>query len=218
MITPKLILFDFDGTLADSRASILTTYQATINELGLAPRSDEQCRATIGVPLKNGFEQLYPDKSAEEIQHIMATYRRIYKATDQQSNMKLFPGVADTLRRIHDSGIRMTVASSRTTDSIEDFCRHIGIENLFEMIVGADKVTRHKPDPETVTYTLDRLGIAPSDALVVGDMPVDIEMGKGAGCTTVGVSYGNSNRAALEQAGATFVIDHFPELLKVISL
>ena len=84
-------------------------------------------------------------------------------------------------------------------------------------VLGADGVTNAKPHPEPVLKTLSALGFSPEEAIVVGDMPVDILMGKGAGTRTCGVTYGNSCREDLSAAGADMIIDNFSELLNELS-
>ena len=84
-------------------------------------------------------------------------------------------------------------------------------------MLGAEDVTLAKPNPEPVLKTLRDLSVSASETLVVGDMPVDIMMGAGAKALTCGVSYGNSDRDALQAAGADYVIDDFSELLTVLS-
>ena len=73
-----IAIFDFDGTLADTTATILATYQMAIKELNARPRTDAQCQATIGLPLKEGFRQLYPDFSECRLDTCVAVYRRIF--------------------------------------------------------------------------------------------------------------------------------------------
>ena len=80
-------------------------------------------------------------------------------------------------------------------------------------MLGADDVTKAKPDPEPVLLTLRKLGFSASRTLVVGDMPFDILMGRGAGAKTCGVTYGNSSREELQVSGADYVIDDFANLL-----
>ena len=92
----------------------------------------------------------------------------------------------------------------------------MGLSRYITYVLGADDVTHAKPHPEPVLKTLQELGIPASEALVVGDMPVDIQMGLGAGARTCGVTYGNSSRLALEAAGASHVIDRFGELLSLV--
>lgn len=213
MTQPDLIIFDFDGTLADTTATILRTYHMAIREMGIEKRTDEECKATIGVPLIEGFRQLYPDFSDTELDKCVATYRRIFNANKTDLIPKLYPGVKDTLEELSKMGIQMSVASSRSRDTLVEFCDDNDITHYFSLILGADDVPQAKPNPAPVLLTLNRLGKDAAHTFVVGDMPVDIAMGRSAGCRTVGVTYGNSTRHALETAGATFIIDSIPELI-----
>lgn len=213
MTQPDLIIFDFDGTLADTTATILRTYRMAIKEMSIESRSDEECKATIGIPLREGFRQLYPDFSEAGLDKCVATYRRIFNTNKADLVPKLYPGVKETLDELSRLGMQMSVASSRSRDSLVEFCDDNGITHFFSLILGADDVPHAKPNPAPVLITLDRLGKDAAHTFVVGDMPVDIAMGSGAGCRTVGVTYGNSTRQSLEEAGATFIIDSFPELI-----
>lgn len=212
----KLIVFDFDGTLADTTALILWTYRAAIGSLGFASRTGAECRATIGLPLREGFRQLYPDCTEAGLDNCTATYRRIFNDNKAWLVPKLYPGVKPTLEALHSHGIEMSVASSRSNASLMEFCSANGLTPFFKLVLGADDVARAKPDPEPVLRTLAALGHEPASTLVVGDMPVDIAMGRGAGCRTVGVAYGNSGREELSCAGADWVIGAFPELLAYV--
>lgn len=211
----ELLVFDFDGTLADTTATILATYRATIKELGAESRSDEECTATIGLPLKEGFRKLYPEYSEERLDLCMSTYRRIFNENKHLMKPRLYEGVKETLEEMHSRGIVMSVASSRSHASLVEFCEACGIAKLFSLILGADDVSKAKPNPEPVLKTLAELGKSAEHTVVVGDMPVDVAMGKGAYCKTVGVSYGNSSRDELIEAGADYVIDRFNELLNI---
>ena len=90
------------------------------------------------------------------------------------------------------------------------------IADYFCYVLGSDSVTKHKPDPEPVNNILSTLRLSPSDALVVGDMPVDILMARDASVRSVGVTYGNSSREELLSAGADYVIDSISELLHIV--
>lgn len=214
----ELIIFDYDGTLADTSAAILATYRMAFAALGIPARSDAQCQATIGLPLREGFRQLLPDFSDTQLDECVTTYRRIFNQNKSKLPPRLFPGVKETLDRIATAGIRMSIASSRSRESLIEFCDNCGILGSFELILGADDVQHAKPNPEPVLITLDRLGVSDMQAVVVGDMPVDIAMGRGAGCRTVGVTYGNSSREDLARAGADRIVDSFPQLGKLIRM
>lgn len=210
---PQLIIFDFDGTLVDTTATILATYRMTIESVGADARSDAQVRDTIGLPLKEGFRVLFPDFTESKLDLCVDTYRVIFEENKLSYPPRLFPGVSETLEYLKSLGVRMTVASSRGRESLIDLCTATNIAQYMELILGADDVSRAKPHPEPVLLTMERLGVDASATYVVGDMPVDIAMGAGAGCRTIAVSYGNASRVQLEAAGADVVIDEFADLL-----
>lgn len=214
---PKLIIFDFDGTLANTTALILWTFRAAIDELGVAKRTDIAVKATIGLPLREGFRQLYPNFSDAELDRCVEAYRRVFNENKTKLIPKLYPGVTSSLEELHRLGIEMSIASSRSNASLIEFCKINRLTPFFKFILGADDVVKAKPNPEPVFTTLAVLKKDPKDAIVVGDMPVDIAMGRRAGCCTVGVTYGNSCRQDLLDAGACYIIDKLPQLLtKVI--
>ena len=210
---PKLIIFDFDGTLADTTATILSTYRMAIRELKADSRADAECQATIGLPLKKGFRQLYPCYTEEQLDICVKTYRRIFNENKSRLVPKLYPGVKETLKELAQLKIQMTVASSRSRESLIEFCDNNYINKYFSLVLGADDVKHPKPNPEPVLMTLETLKQDADQTIVVGDMPVDIAMGNGAGCLTAGVTYGNSSRSELIKAGAFYVLDTFPEII-----
>lgn len=212
----ELIVFDFDGTLADTTATILRTYRMTGEALDAPSRTDAEIKATIGLPLKEGFRQLFPDYSEEKLDRCVNTYRSIFSTNKKALVPGLYPGVKETLEKLAGMGVRMSIASSRSRESLLEFCEDNGITGYFSLILGADDVHHAKPNPEPVEVTLKRLKEEAAHTIVVGDMPVDIAMGSGAGCKTVGVTYGNSSRSELEAAGADFIIDSFSKLLSCI--
>lgn len=208
----QLIIFDFDGTLADTYELIIKTNQEAMRQMDYPVRDEESIRGTIGLPLEAGIRTLFPDLPEEAIPQWCATYRRVFDVYKTQYLPVLFPEVKETLEWLRDKGFVLTVASSRQSVSLNAFLRDLGILPCFRYVLGADNVAKAKPDPEPVLQTLRDLGYSAGKTLVVGDMPVDILMGSRAGAGTVGVTYGNSNRAQLLEAGADFVLDHFSEL------
>ena len=210
----KLIIFDFDGTLCDTRRNIIIAFRATMERLGLEMRDEATCGATIGLTLHDGFRSMYPEFDDSAIVRCVDTYRQIFAERRKELMPELFPGVRETLEELHRRGHRLTIASSRLTDSLILFMRHHAIDHYFEYVVGSDSVVNHKPHPEPVIKTLEALHIAPSEALVVGDMPVDVLMAHNAGVRAIAVSYGNAIREELEEAKADLIIDDFTLLLK----
>ena len=212
----KLIILDFDGTLADTRGLILLTMHQTIQELGLEPRTDEQCAAMIGLPLKEAFTTLIP-MSDEMGNRCVETYRRIFSENNAEYKVPAFPNVVETLPKLSEAGYVLTIASSRIKRSLMEFIENMDLQRVLTYVLGADDVTHAKPHPEPVLRTLEKFGCKADEALVVGDAVFDIEMGRRAGVKTCGVTYGNGTRQELIDAGADYLIDSFDELLRVLS-
>ena len=213
----KLIIFDFDGTLADTHELIVKTNQEAMKAMNYPVRDEEAIRKTIGLPLEAGIRTLFPELTDEVIPAWCAMYRKVFDVLKTQIVPILFPEVKETLEWLYGKGYVLTVASSRHSSSLNAFLRDMGIAECFQYVLGADNVAKAKPDPEPVLQTMRDLGYKPAETLVVGDMPVDIFMGARAGAGTVGVTYGNSNRPELMQAGADYVLDHFSELITVLN-
>ena len=212
----KVIIFDFDGTLCDTRSNIIIAFRATMEHLGLEMRDEETCGATIGLTLRDGFKSMYPEFDDAKIDYCVETYRQIFAERRKELMPDLFPGVKETLEALRKRGHRMTIATSRLTDSLMLFMRHHGIDHYFEYAVGSDSVTHHKPHPEPALKTLRELNIAPSEAIMVGDMPVDIAMAHNAGIRAIGVDYGNATREELEAAEADWIVDSITKILSII--
>ncbi len=212
----KVIIFDFDGTLCDTRSNIIIAFRATMEHLGLDMRDEETCGATIGLTLRDGFKSMYPDFDDAKIDYCVETYRQIFAERRKELMPDLFPGVKETLEALRKRGYRMTIATSRLTDSLMLFMRHHGIDHYFEYAVGSDSVAHHKPHPEPALKTLRELNIAPSEAIMVGDMPVDIAMAHNAGIRAIGVDYGNATREELEAAEADWIVDSITKIVEII--
>lgn len=210
----KLYILDFDGTMADTQSLIVATMQQTIEALGLAFRSKEQCAAMIGLPLRQTFTNLIPmtsemgDKCAEK-------YTEIFIRNNTKDAVPLFPNVVETIKELKHRGCIITIASSRSKASLLEYVNRFELSDYISYIVSANDVVNAKPHPEPVLKTLQYLNIDAADAVVVGDTSFDILMGKRAGCKAVGVSYGNGTIVDLQESGADYVIDDFKKLLEI---
>lgn len=211
----KNIIFDFDGTLVDTAPLIVATMQTAIAELGLPGKTDDDCRATIGLRLEDIPAVLWPDVSCTG-SVFASSYRRIFDRLKRPLGVKCFSGVIDTLKALYVRGYGMAIASSRSHASLEEYACTFGLTDIFAMLVGDNDVVHGKPAPEPVLAILERMVWKPEETLVVGDAPVDILMASAAGTASCGVTYGNSSHEALADAGATYLIDTFPEILKIL--
>ena len=210
----KIVILDFDGTIADTRPVILNTFHRTLDSMNLPQNSDDEIAATIGLPLQKAFPTLEP-MNKEMAAVCTATYRRIFEDVNAEIGVPMFPHVADTLRQMHDKGCILTIATSRGYKSAAEFIRNFHLDDIITFIIAAEDVKHAKPDAEPVEKTLKHYGLKPEDAVVIGDTHFDILMGRNAGCATIGVTYGNGSRESLVEAGADYVVDDFAETLLI---
>ena len=207
-------IFDFDGTLMDTSGVILATIKATIKEMGLPKKTDDECRAIIGIRTDEAGKYLYPDSDISNVEFAQV-FRSNYDQLKKDAHEKTFPGVMETLAKLKDAGCDLAIASSRRLASLYDYLDGLRIRDWFAYIVGADSVTKGKPDPEPVLTVLNALDWQADDTLVVGDADVDIMMGNAAGCKTCAVTYGNGSIDSLKSANPNYMIDSFTDLLKL---
>lgn len=222
----KFIIFDFDGTIGDSQRLIVKTLQDTMRERGLEVKSDEACAKTIGLRLDEAFVALF-GMSAEEGEACAATYREIFMKNKEIMIVEPFPHVIETLRKLHQRGFVLGVASSRNHCSLDGYVRQMALDNIFTSIVAGDDVEHVKPAPDMVFKALGEMRgmknpvTSPDDVkdmleetLVVGDMNFDVDMAHHAGCRACAVTYGNGTREQL--ATAEWIIDDFAELQEIL--
>ena len=141
----KAVILDFDGTIADTRSLIVRTMQQTIAELALPARTDDECAAMIGLPLKQTFTDLIPmdDTTGDRCAEI---YRRLFFQNNVPGAVPMFPGVGDMIRRMHAADVLVTIASSRLRPSLTAFVDEMGLAPYIPYILSVSGV-RHTHGP-----------------------------------------------------------------------
>lgn len=209
----KIAILDFDGTLGDTTSVIIKTMQATISELGLPARTDEECAAMIGLRLIEIPPVLFPECELEG-ELYASTYRKLFKIFNTDGAVELYPNVIETLKALDERGIRLTIASSRSKSTLVQYVENLGLSSIITYVLGADDVKQGKPHPEAVNMTLEHFGFNAEEAIVVGDTIFDVEMGLNAGTRSCGVTYGNGSKESLSKAD--YLIDDFAQLLDIV--
>lgn len=214
----KNILFDFDGTLADTREGIVRTVLGTLERMGQKPALPSEIVKTIGLPLTECFRRATATPE-ERIEEAAALYRDIFPdlALD---HITIFPHVLETLSTLKQLGYTMAIVSSRHHISLDPLVQQLGIIQYIPLtqVYGEDERLRPKPAPDLALNILKEMGLQASETLVVGDTIYDLLMGSAAGCHTCGVTYGNQDRQQLSSAKPTHIIDDFGELMKLMRL
>lgn len=207
------ILFDLDGTLADSIRLILRCYRHTmLVHLGFEP-PDELWLRGIGIPLDKqlaGFARSDGERLA-----MRETYRT-FQDTIHDRMVQPYPGVVEGLSALAGRQLPLAVVTSKGREMAERTLRVCGLDEHFDAIVTADDVARGKPDPEPVFTALQRLGgRRPERVLFVGDAPMDVEAGRTAGVRTAAVAWGAFSLEALLPMHPDYVFNAFDEVLGI---
>lgn len=211
----KAVILDFDGTMGDTQDLIVRTMQQTIQQLGLPSRTDEQCAAMIGLPLKHTFTTLI-EMSEEMGERCAELYRRLFNENNVPGAVPVFPNVLDTVRMLHERGLILTIASARRRDTLVEFLESMNLMQYIPYVISASDIENAKPAPDMVLKTLEDYHLSADEAIVVGDTKYDIEMAHRAGVKAVGVTYGNGTVEELRAYGSEYIIDDFAQLLDIV--
>lgn len=214
MLTVKPIttlLFDFDGTLADTNELIIATFQHVLDQHFPGRFQREEILPFIGPSLEDTFSSIAPEMTDQLIDE----YRTWNKA-NHDDFVTAFEGVADTLHRLHENGVKMAVVSTKKRDMVERGLRLIGIDSYFETVIGLDDVTNAKPDPEPLILALERLDRTPEEALMIGDNFHDILGGQNAGVRTAAVAWALKGEDYLQTFKPDFMLHHMSDLYDVL--
>jgi pyrophosphatase PpaX len=207
---PLALLFDLDGTLADSIALLLASFHHTFaaHRPDFTP-PDQEWIAGIGTPLITQMRQFVPTE--DEAQQMILTYRE-FQRTHHDDMLREFEGVGETLALLKARGHPTGLVTSKSNDLAHRALTWLHLTEHIDVVVGMDSTERHKPDPEPVLHALGVLGATPSEALFLGDSPHDIEAGNAAGVTSVAALWGPFSRTVLERASPTYFLEHIREL------
>jgi len=214
-VKAELVLFDFDGTLADSFPGIVASFQHALKSVGVNGIANEQIHCLIGSPLEKMFEALVSEEKHGLAEEFLANYRKHYPE-NALANTRLFPHVKETLQALKERGKKLAVATTKKHENIDPLLKGLGIAKLFDFVLGYDDVENTKPAPDMILLGLEKAGTEAEKAVMVGDHVFDVKASVAAGVKAIGVSFGSAKAEELEEAGAVVVISDFSELLGII--
>lgn len=208
-----LLIFDWDGTLADSLGQIVRSMQIAIAELGWEPRTDLEIGQLIGLGLSDGLRKLYPKISQAEINELLGCFRQQWLTLGTgQAEAPFFEGAETLLHTLFDAGYTLTVATGKSRAGLNRaLAWHRGVRGLFMATRTADE-TADKPNPLMLKELLAELDVPVERALMIGDTEYDSAMAKAIGMDSVGVATGVHTAARIEKAGAITVLASVREL------
>ncbi len=223
----KYLLFDLDGTLTDPAQGITNSILYALREMGVAPLPPrESLYRYIGPPLSDSFAELFAGQSPgdgmerspidqEKIALAIETYRVYFRKAGMFEN-EVYPGIADFLASMKQSGVPMAVATSKPEDFAVTILKHFHLAEFFAVIGGASMDGVRGEKRQVIEYTLARLNAAPEECIMIGDRMYDITGAAALGMAAIGVTWGYGSRDELEKAGASAIADTPEELYEMV--
>ncbi len=193
----ELIVFDWDGTVMDSTATIVDSVQSAARDLGIPVPSDQRARHIIGLGLIDAMRHAMPDLDEHRYAEVADRYRHHYLSRDHE--LTLFAGIAELIESLSDAGYLLAVATGKSRKGLDRAFEVSGLRSRFHASRCADDC-HSKPHPQMLDELMAEFGVAPEVTLMIGDTTHDIQMAHNAGVAAVGVAYGAHPRQELDAA------------------
>ncbi len=212
-----LVVFDVDGTLVDSQATIVACAREAFLAVGLEPPSPAAVRRIVGLSLAPAMRVLLGEDDPDLTERIAARYRDAFQARRSRPEHEepLFPGAREILAWLNRRNIPLGIATGKAMRGLRAMLERHDLADCFVTLQTAD---RHpsKPHPSMLLAAIDEVGARPHRTLLVGDTVYDVEMARAAGAVPVGVRWGNHPPEELEAAGAVHLLGDFGELRELV--
>ncbi len=209
-----LIIFDWDGTLANSIDWITHCLQHAAGQCGIAIPEAQAAKDIIGLSLNKAMQTLFPEIDQQTQMQLVACYSQRYNSK-QMSREDLFPGVYDMLVQLNKSGYQLAVATGKTRVGLQKALQATETEELFCITRCSDE-TASKPDPRMLHEIIQHTHTAKGRALMVGDSIHDLQMAINAPISAIGVSCGAHSAESLQQYNPLLCLQQSTELLNII--
>ena len=207
--TPRhpVVLFDLDGTLADTIPLIVASYQHAFRTVLAEEVAEARARAWIGRPLLPALLEESPEHGDE--------LDRVYREWNLANTARLirrYQGVPELLTELTAAGVTCAVATSKRRETARLALVGVGIDGLVDVVAALEDTAAHKPAPDPLLYAAATLGVDPAECVYVGDATVDMLAARAAGMSAVAVTWGAGERAALEATHPDAVVDTVHDL------
>ena len=210
----KHICFDLDGTLIDSKVTILKSTVETLRALNIeASLPEDKFIPMIGMHFIDIFDEFNID--VPDFNKFISIYKSLYFNFIEDSIP--FPGAAEVLKHFNERGIKTSLLTTKAQDQADKIIDHFGLREDLSYIMGRRNGVTHKPSAEPLLIICNELGIQPSETLMVGDTELDIICGKNAGALSCGVSYGYRTEENLKEYNPDYLINDISELKNLLS-
>jgi phosphoglycolate phosphatase len=217
--TLAAVLFDLDGTLIDSLPDLVAAVNRMLAAEARPPLAPDAVKGMVGDAAITLVERAFAATGGAPCADLSGHLARLLADYEPRSaeTTRPWPGVTDVLGRLKARGLSLAVCTNKPARATAQVLGGLGLAQYFDLVLCADEVPAMKPDPRHVTLILDRLGIGPAQAVMVGDSYNDIEAARRAGLRSIALSFGYA-AGPVAALGADRVIDDFAELEQALGL
>lgn len=214
----KAVLFDFDGTIADTNQLIINSWQYTFRKVFGQNGDEKEIIKTFGEPLTTSMKNLFPGRNTDEM---IAIYRE-YQYDNFDRDIDIFPGMRELVMKLKTSGYKTAIVTSRLKHTTLHGLELFGIRDYFDEIVTVEDCSEHKPMPGPALTALEKLGVKPEESIMVGDSKFDVICANRAGITSVLVDWAvageisTADGADSDEGIAAYRISKPMELMEII--
>lgn len=209
----RLLAYDFDGTLVDTKEDIALSVNLALTELGLPEREREEIYSFVGHGVLKLMQKALGESDRCDVDTAVDVFRKHYRV-HVLDRTQFYPDCESILD--HFKSRLQAIVSNKPLEFVEMILAGLNRRESFASVYGGDSVNNKKPDPEMVIHLLQQHAMPPEDTLIIGDSPQDIEAGRRAGVATCGVTWGLRPRSEVENAQPDFLIHSMTELKKLV--
>jgi len=209
MIAVDLLIFDLDGTLADTKQDIATAVNLTLKEFGLPPKESAVIYGYVGDGVRKLLQRAFEGQPQGFYERALKVFRQHY-LTHLLDTTQFYPGVLEILD--HFKGKKRAIATNKPFEYTQKIIEGLGVRDHFDLVLGGDSTLHLKPHPAIIQVVLGRLGVDGKRAVMVGDGVNDILAARAAGAKSCAVGYGLGQTEDLLAANPDFFCDRIKDL------
>ncbi len=211
----RAVVFDLDGTLADSLADLAASGNELLSSYGRAPHATDAYRYFVGNGSRKLVQRLLPEAGPEETERALTKYKEIY-ARRLLDHTRPYDGIPELLIALRGRGVKLAVCTNKHQTAAEAVLGKLFAPGTFDVFTGDRPGAPPKPDPANVFYVMEQLQVRPEETAYLGDTAVDMEAAVRSGTLPVGVLWGFRPREELTESGARVLLEKPRELLEKV--
>lgn len=210
---PQLIVFDWDGTLADSVSKIVECKHFLASKYDLPQPSEAQIRNVLGTPFQEAMAECFPSSSRIQLKNMGEEFHELMQKDQYQA--ELFPNAKNVLRELKQQTKKLAVATFKNRKELDKAIIQNGLSELFDLTCCGGEY-KEKPDPAMLNHMMATFNIPPDKCLMIGDTVADLLFAQNAGVKAIGVTFGAHPIAKLQSMNPYVLIDDLSQLPQII--